>query len=138
MFYILFVFVFPVYKEKISLLILSFFLGLSIDILSDDGGINAFATVFVAYYRLPILNYIKGSQYTDEEETDIKNLDNFILLFWIALVTFIHHFLIFSLENFSFYGLGRNLLKTILSTIFTTLAIFIILQLFSKKKSNEW
>lgn len=138
MFYILFVFVFPVYKEKISLLILSFFLGLSIDILSDDGGINAFATVFVAYYRLPILNYIKGSQYTDEEETDIKNLDNFILLFWIALVTFIHHFLIFTLENFSFYGLGRNLLKTILSTIFTTLAIFIILQLFSKKKSNEW
>lgn len=138
MFYILFLFVFPVYKEKISLLILSFFLGLSIDILSDDGGINAFATVFVAYYRLPILNYIKGSQYTDEEETDIKNLDNFILLFWIALVTFIHHFLIFTLENFSFYGLGRNLLKTILSTIFTTLAIFIILQLFSKKKSNEW
>ena len=40
------------------ILIISFLLGLSIDFFSDSGGINAAATLFIAYIRLPILSAI--------------------------------------------------------------------------------
>lgn len=138
LFYIIYIFIFPVYKEKNTLLIISFLLGLSIDILTNDGGIHAFALVFVAHIRINILNYIKGSHFSDDEIPNIYNLDNNILLFWILVITSLHHFIVFTLENFSFAGLGRTLIKTLLNTIFTTFSIYIVLQLFSKKKTNAW
>ena len=56
--YIAWVFLFPFHKNISSLLILSFFLGLSVDFFSDSGGINAAATLFIAFIRLPILKMV--------------------------------------------------------------------------------
>lgn len=138
LFYVLYIFIFPVYKEKNILLIISFLLGLWVDLLTNDGGIHAFALVFVAYIRLYVLNYIKGTHYSEEEHTDIRNLDNSILLVWILVITFIHHIVVFTLENFSFSGLFRTLLKTMVNTLFTSFAIYLVLQIFTRKKSNAW
>ena len=52
MVYIVWVFLFPVRKNKTTFLILSFLLGLTIDSFSDSGGIHAAATLFIAFYRL--------------------------------------------------------------------------------------
>ena len=56
--YIAFVFYYPLHKERSLFLFLSFLLGLSIDFFSNTGGINAAATLFIAYIRLPLLSFI--------------------------------------------------------------------------------
>ena len=50
--YIAFVFFYPLKNERFLFLTLAFLLGLSIDVFSDSGGINAFATLFIAFIRL--------------------------------------------------------------------------------------
>ncbi len=71
MIYVVFVFVFPVYKSKTSILWASFILGVFIDMLTNEGGIHTFSLVFVSYYRLFILRFIKGNSIGDEESIDI-------------------------------------------------------------------
>ena len=74
LFYIIFIFYFPLKKEKTSLLLFSFFLGLSIDFFSDTGGINTAATLFIAYFRLPILSTILGKSDFDYLLFNIRSL----------------------------------------------------------------
>ena len=138
MIYIVFIFVFPVYKDKTYLLLAAFTLGLLIDMLSNDGGINTFALVFVAYFRLLILRFIKGTSFTDVDSLDISNLGPTIQTIWILIITFIHHFLVFLFEQFSFSRFGSVLIKTFITTLLTSLLIGFGMQLFMKKKSNVW
>ncbi len=136
--FIVFVFIFPVYKNKTWILLFAFILGLSIDFLSNDNGINAFALVFIAYFRLTILKFIRGVSFDDVDEIDIKHLENLVMVFWIAIVTFIYSFIVFLLEQFNFHLLGQVLLKTILTSILTSLLLIFGMQLFNNKKSNVW
>ncbi len=138
MIYIVFVFVFPVYKSKTSILWTSFLLGLCIDMLSNEGGIHTFSLVFVSYFRLFLLRFVKGSSLGDEDTMDILQIGNSIQVVWIMIVSFVHHFLVYLLEQFSFHRFGFVLLKTFLTTILTTLLISFALQIFLKKKSNAW
>jgi hypothetical protein len=138
MIYIVFVFVFPVYKNKTSILWASFILGLFIDMLSNEGGIHTFSLVFVSYFRLFFLRFVKGSSLGDEETIDILQIGNSIQVVWILIVSFTHHFLVYLLEQFSFHRFGFVLLKTFLTTILTSILISFALQIFLKKKSNAW
>lgn len=74
MIYIVFVFVFPIYKSKTSILWTSFLLGLCIDMLSNEGGIHTFSLVFVSYFRLFLLRFVKGSSLGDEDTMDILQM----------------------------------------------------------------
>ena len=56
--YIVWVFLFPIRKNKTLFLLASFSLGISVDFFSDSGGIHAAATLFIAFVRLPILKAI--------------------------------------------------------------------------------
>lgn len=134
--YVIFIFVYPIDKNKTSLLIASFLLGIAIDLLTNDGGIHAFSLVFVAYIRLFFLQLISGKSASDLEEVSIQNISFSLVILWIISITFIHHFLVFLLEQFSFVNFGSLLLKTLLTTSFSAILIIFGLQLFSKKKSN--
>ena len=50
--YIIFIFLYPVKKNRFVFLFLAFILGLSVDFFSDSGGIHAFSTLTIAYLRL--------------------------------------------------------------------------------------
>ena len=134
--YVIFVFVFPLKKDKTSLLISSFLLGLFVDFLTNDGGIHAFSLVFVAYIRLFVLQLITQKSDSDIENLNIRNISYLNLLVWISILTFIHHFILFSLEQFSFKQFNSLLLKTFLTSIFSIVLIIFGLQLFMKKRSN--
>ncbi len=135
-FYIIFIFVFPFDKNKTALLISSFLLGLFIDILTNDGGIHTFSIVFIAYFRVFLLQILSNKNEDDIEQINTKDLSFVVLFLWISILTFMHHFLIFSLEQFSFVEFSKLLLKTFLSSILSIVLIIFGLQLFLKKKSN--
>jgi len=135
-FYIIFIFVFPFYKDKKNILFASFLLGLFIDMLTNDGGIHTFSLVFLAYSRVFFLEVITGKR--AREIADLK-LDDFIpskLFLWVISLSFLHHFIVFFLEQFSFSNFGRLLLKTFIASTFSIIVISFALQIFIKKGKN--
>ena len=134
MVYILWVFLFPVRKTRGVFLILSFLLGISIDFFSDSGGINAFAITFIAYFRLPILMAVLRRSDLDYMQFNIKTLSANKIILYISILTLMHHFIVFSLEYFSFGEILNIISKTIVTSIFTILISFLGITLFAKKK----
>lgn len=132
--YIFFIFLYPLQKEKGGFLIISFLLGLSIDFFSDSGGINAAATLFIAYIRLPILSAILRKNEFDFLLFNIRSISFGKSLLYVFSLTFIHHLILFTLDYFSFHEFGSIIYKTILTTILTTTLIFIGTLLFIKKR----
>ena len=134
LFYIIFIFYFPLKKEKTAVLFFSFFLGLSIDFFSDTGGINTAATLFIAYFRLPILSTILGKSDFDYLLFNIRSL-SFAKSFWYILsLTFIHHLIVFTLDYFSLNEFGSIFLKTISTTTLSLSLIFLAIILFTKRR----
>ncbi|MFD0989126.1 rod shape-determining protein MreD [Mariniflexile jejuense] len=130
--YIMFIALFPVKNNRLFIIFLSFFLGLSIDLFSDTGGIHAAACVFIAYIRPVLLKFSFGVIY--EHQTIKFNTVEFgEKLTYLTLLTFIHHFVLFYLELFSASKIILVLQKTVFSSIFTILLILIITVIFSKR-----
>jgi rod shape-determining protein MreD len=132
--YIVFVFFYPLRKEKTSFLFLSFLLGLSIDFFSNSGGINAAATLFIAYFRLPILIYVLRKSDFDYQLFNVRSMSLGKSITYIFILTFIHSLIIYSLEYFSLNDFFEIIKKSILSTVFTVTLLYIIIILFTKKR----
>ena len=134
MVYIVWVILFPIQKDKSLVLILSFLLGLAIDFFSDSGGINAAATLFIAYTRVPILNMVLGKSDFDYVLFNIKSIPTIKAITYISLITFIHHFIIFGLEFYSLSAILSILSNTFITGLFTITIIVLGIHLFSKQK----
>jgi hypothetical protein len=132
--YIFFIFIYPLDKEKMMFLIISFFLGLSVDVFSNSGGINAAATLFIAYVRLPVLHLILNKPEFDYLLFNVKKLTLFQGLSYIFSLTFIHQFIVYALEHYKLHGFLFMLQKTFFATILSTIIIGFSLMLFLKSK----
>ncbi|MCF6278773.1 MAG: rod shape-determining protein MreD [Flavobacteriaceae bacterium] len=132
--YIAFVFYYPLKKEKGTFLFLSFLLGLCIDFFSDTGGINAAATLLIAYIRIPVLSTILRKSDFDFLLFNIRSISFAKSFLYILTLTFIHHLTLFSLDYFSLNEFGSIIYKTIITAAFTISLIFIGIILFTKKR----
>jgi hypothetical protein len=132
--YVLYVILFPYYnKNKGYFLLSSFFLGISIDFFMNSGGINAFSLTLIAFFRQTIFNMIIGKQ-DKNESISFHEIPMAKAITYILILTFIHTTSIFWLENFSFDQLGLMFIRIILSTIYSTVIIYLSLSLFLNKK----
>lgn len=132
--YIVFTFVYPFRKNRFPFLTYAFLLGLCVDFFTDTGGINAFATLFIAYIRF---YFFKRIFQKSESEYELFNLnqENFSNVFnYVVSLTIIHHFILFSLANFSLSNFSIVLINTLLSSIFTLVLYFLGSFIFSKKQ----
>ena len=134
MVYIVWVFLFPFRKNRSLLLIFSFLLGISIDFFSDSGGINAFAITFIAYFRLSIIKAILRKPDFDYLQFNLRALSYNKAFLFVTSLTIIHHFIVFSLEYFSFNAFTSIIFNTILTSFFTILIGTLGIVLFTKKK----
>ena len=131
--YIFFIFLYPLKKIDINLIFLSFFLGLSIDFFLNTGGINAAATLFIAFIRIPVLKLVIGKREIDYSTTSIDKLTFSKKYTFILVLTIIHHFMVFGLEYFKWSRFDIILLKTVLTTIFTMILLMISFTFVSRK-----
>ena len=134
MLYILFIFLFPIKKDRGIVLILGFLLGLCIDFFMNSGGLNAAATLFITYIRLPILKSLMRKSEIDFQLFRLDKLPFLKLLSYISILTFTHHFIVFGLEYFKFSAFGTILLRTFLTSIFTIILLIFSLILMNKGK----
>lgn len=129
--YILFILLYPSDGNQSLLIFLSFLLGLSVDIFEDSGGVHAAACAFVAYVRPIVLKYSFGLSY-EYNSVKLKKAAVVEQLTYIASIIFLHHFVMFALEIFSFDHIMLLLKSTLFSGVFTLVLILGSLILFSK------
>lgn len=133
--YILFILLLPFETPPWLLLVLSFFMGLSIDVFSNTIGIHASACVFMAFLRPFVLNNISVR---DNYEASIEQglyVYGFSWFFKYALILILaHHSFLFIVEVFSFNNFGDTLIRIILSSIFTLLLVITSQFIISKNK----
>ena len=134
MVYIVWVVLFPIQKNESIVLILSFLLGLGVDFFSDSGGINAAATLFIAYIRVPILNMVLGKSDFDYVLFNLRSIPLIKAITYISLITFIHHFIIYSLELLRFGLILDVFLRTLFNTIFTSIICILTIYLIKPNK----
>ncbi|OIQ38116.1 MAG: rod shape-determining protein MreD [Bacteroidetes bacterium MedPE-SWsnd-G1] len=132
--YVVFVFYYPLKKEKGAFLFLSFLLGLFIDFFSNSGGIHAAATLFIAYMRLPLLTSILNKTDFDYHLFNIRSISFIKAFSFISIQVLIHHLIVFSLDYFSFSDFGKIISKTITTSGLSIVLILIGIVLFTKKK----
>ena len=134
MVYIVWVVLFPIRKNQSFFLILSFLLGLSIDFFSDSGGINAAATLFIAFVRLPILKIVLKKTDFDYLLFNLRAISFGKAFLFISILTVIHHFIVFSLSYFNLNSLLIIISNTILTSIITIILSILGIIFFTKKK----
>ena len=132
--YIVFVFLYPLKENRFPFLFYSFLLGLFIDFFSDSGGIHAFSILFIAYIRLFFVRVYFRKVPADFSFFKL-NSESFGKIFnYVVTLTIIHHFIYFSLANFSFNNFSNVFLNTIYSSIFTLLLYFLGNNIFKKSE----
>jgi len=134
MIYIAWIFLFPFRKNTSLLLILSFILGLSVDFFSDSGGINAAATLFIAFVRLPILKIVLNKSDFDYWSFNLRTVSFFKAFLFISVLTVIHHLIVFSLAYFSFQDFSSVISNTLSTSVFTIIIIVLGIALLTNKK----
>ncbi len=130
--YILFIVLFPVINNRIAFILLSFLLGITVDMFSDSGGIHAAACVTIAYIRPQVLKFCFGTIY-EHQSIKFSAIDFGSRLSYIAILAIIHHFILFSLEIFNISQIILILQKTLFSGIFTIILCVLITIIFSQK-----
>ena len=134
LYYIWFIFLYPIRKDDASVLVLSFLLGLIIDMFADSGGINAAATLFIAFIRIPVLQSVLGKRELDYGAINIFKLPFSKLLAYVVILTTVHHFVVFSMEYFKWSKFGTILLNTVLTSIFTIILALISFTFVMRKR----
>lgn len=137
--YIGFLLFLPIQMPKVSLLLLAFLTGFTVDIFYDTVGINAAACVLLAYLRPYVLLLLTPRD--DYEKNDTINLHvmgwRWFTVYAVFLV-FMHHAALFFLELGSFREVGFTMAKVVLSTLLTYIVLVIIqLLFFSIRRSGR-
>jgi len=133
--YVLFILMLPFQTPNWLVLLLSFFLGLSVDMFADTGGLHAAASVLMAFLRQPILKLIAPREgYDINQQPTIQQFGFGWFFTYAGILVFVHHIFLFYVEAFHFSEFFSTLFRIILSSFFTLTLIFISQFFFSKHK----
>lgn len=135
--YIYLILILPISLGRVPLLFIGFFLGLTVDVFSDTGGIHAAATTLIAFYRplfLSAQSPREGYELHAVPHISVFGFGWFFL--YSTLLTFIHHFLLFYLEVFRFSEFFHTFLKVLLSSVLTLVLVLLIEFLFARNKKR--
>lgn len=133
--YILFVALYPVKNNRMLFIFLSFLLGLSVDMFLDSGGMHAAATLTIAFIRPAALKFSFGTVY-DHQSIKFDSMEIGQRIVYFAILTIIHHFILFSLDIFNFSKIILVLKNTLFSSIFTITLCVLISIIFSRSNKK--
>ena len=102
-----------------ALMLWAFFLGLAVDVFSDTPGMNAAATVLLAFLCVP-------RDTLDTLVPAIRTMGILPFLKYLVVSVLIHHGLLLTLEFFSIAHIGTLLLRIAASTLLTVTCIMAV------------
>jgi hypothetical protein len=133
--YVLFILILPFETPGWLLLISSFLIGFSVDIFSNTLGMNAAASVFMAFCRPLVIRLVTTPrEFEPNMEPGIRDIGFRWFLSYSLILIFLHHLVLFYLEAFSFTQFFSTLLRATLSTVFTLALVILSQYLFFMRK----
>ena len=132
-FYPIAILLLPIRTLPINIILLSFSLGIVIDLYEGSVGIHTSALVFMGFARTYVLRLIEPRKkyvLTDTPVSSTFGISWFIL--YCSILLGLHCFFYYSVDAFTFVFFLNILLKTILSVIASLLFIFIYQLIFNK------
>ena len=124
--YVYFILKFDTGTSRNELMLWGFCLGLSIDIFSNTPGMNAAATVMLAFVRPLFLRLFTPRDNPDSLVPSFKSMGVSSFLKFLVVSVFVHHLMLLTLEFFSFTTLPLLLLRVVSSTILTVTCIMAV------------
>ena len=121
--YIYFILKFNSGTSRNELMLWAFFFGLTIDVFSDSPGMNAAATVLLAFLRPSLLRLFTPRDNQDNLVPSFKSMGITPFLKYTTASVFIHSLALLSIEFFSFSGIWLLLLRVALCTVLTVTCI---------------
>jgi len=135
--YLIFILLLPINIQNWQLLLLGFGLGLSVDLFTGTPGLHAGATTLMAFCRPRIIKLISGTlKFDNIYEPNLNQLDGMWFLRYVFCMVFIHHFMLFLMESFSFHLFGQVLLRILLSVPVSMFLIMMILYIFKTDRKG--
>jgi len=116
--------------------VLGFFLGLSVDILSNTPGMHASATTLIGFLRYPVLRLFVSKEDLGSRDVTERSLGMGAYWKYAFLLVIIHHTVLFSLESFSFVNWMLLLTKIPVCSLLTFIFIFAIERINSKEDAK--
>ena len=134
--YFLFILWLPFKTGRKTLMLLALALGLALDFFTKTPGLHAAPCVLIAYLRPFLINLLITQEGVEAnyEEPSIKSLGFGAYFMYVAILTLMHHALLFLLEALQFAGLWYFLGKTLLSVAVSLFLILITELLFVRKQ----
>lgn len=124
--YVYFILKFDTGTSRSELMLWGFCLGLSVDIFSNTPGMNAAATVMLAFVRPLLLTLFTPRDNPDSLVPSFKSMGVASFLKYLIVCVFVHHFVLLTLEFFSFTSIPLLLLRVVSSTILTVTCIMAV------------
>ncbi|MCF6183303.1 MAG: hypothetical protein L3J56_01535 [Bacteroidales bacterium] len=132
-FYVLLILILPFETPPWLLLVSAFFMGLSMDMFADTGGVNSASLLVAAFFRplvLKILNPRDG--YIPDSAPGIRHYGFLWFFKYSTILVFINNLTYWILIKFSFSDFFLSLYKAFISTIIVLILIFLSQFLFGK------
>ena len=133
--YILFILLLPFEIPNFLLFLLSFLIGITVDMFYDTLGLNAAACSLLALVRILFISVTVQKEGFDNEPEPRLGLMGFRwFILYAIILTFFHHLVLFSFELFRFSDMPYILLRVLLSSLFTVLLILVAEFIFFRRK----
>jgi rod shape-determining protein MreD len=129
----------PVDTSRTSVIIISFLLGLVIDIFSNTFGMHAAACTLIGFVRTPLLERLVDMRDLPGDVVPSYRLFGFVkFIRYASLIVAIHHAALFLIESFSLFQPWQMLVR-MLSSIALTSLLILILEAFNlgKRRSGD-
>ncbi|MCK9164072.1 MAG: rod shape-determining protein MreD [Bacteroidales bacterium] len=134
--YVWFILMLPTNTPKWAVLLLSFSMGIAVDIFAGYIGLHCAILTFIGFIRPLFINiFFSGKEIESNLRPSIAEMGLSNFLPYLAILVFIHHFLYFTFEIFSFAEFFKTLLRITISSVSTILIILLLdFLLFRQKK----
>jgi cell shape-determining protein MreD len=118
----------PFGTNRLTLTVLGFILGYSLDIFTNTPGLHAAAATLVGYVRPTVLNLLLAQETSEEvnKEPSVGTMGWGPFLIYVFLLTFIHHFYLVLLEWLQFGNFTYFIGKVIATSLMSVLLILLV------------
>jgi len=129
--YVLFILSLPVKTDRWLTLILSFVLGISVDLFSNTLGLHAFACVLIAFLRDLFIKLLAPIDENVNYSLSFATFGAAAYMKYVIVLVLIHHFTLYYMEMFTFVNFWITAYRASLASLIT-ISLILGIQLLKK------
>jgi len=127
----------PANISRSPTILISFFLGITMDIFFNTSGMHAAACTLAGMFRTPILDSFSGKELLEDASPSYRTLGISAFMKYATLLVTIHHIALFSIESVSLFDPVFLMTRIFACVFMTTLLVFIVEAFHIERKSGE-